>query len=153
LAGPNYAGFWQRFGAWFLDGIIGGIIAAVPAVAVGFLVYALAGPAESGELSPGEADPAETAGLISGYVVYFLGVSVYTWLGNAYGGTFGKRIFGIRVVMESNGEDIGLARSFVRLIVYWVAYAVFYLGLLWMIWDKKKQTWQDKAAGSIVVKA
>jgi uncharacterized RDD family membrane protein YckC len=152
LGRANYAGFWSRFGAWFLDSFIGGIIAAIPAVAIGFLTYALAGPAESGDLAPGETDPAETAGFIAGYTVYFVLLSAYLWLGNAYGGTFGKRIFGLRVVLESNGEEIGLGRSFVRLIVYYVGYAIFYLGLLWMIWDKKKQTWHDKSAGSIVIK-
>ena len=153
LGGPDYAGFWQRFGAFFIDAIIGGLLALIPALIVGFGVYAIVGPAERGELAPGETDPAETAGIISGYAAYFLGGALYTWLGNAYGGTFGKRIFGIRVVLEATGEDIGLARSFIRLLVYWVGYSALYLGLLWMLWDKKKQTWHDKASGSIVVKA
>jgi uncharacterized RDD family membrane protein YckC len=26
-----------------------------------------------------------------------------------------------------------------------------YLGFLWMLWDNKKQTWHDKAAGTVVV--
>ncbi|MEC8486226.1 MAG: RDD family protein, partial [Actinomycetota bacterium] len=29
---------------------------------------------------------------------------------------------------------------------------ILYLGYLWMIWDKDRQTWHDKVAGTIVVK-
>jgi uncharacterized RDD family membrane protein YckC len=29
---------------------------------------------------------------------------------------------------------------------------VFYLGYLWMLWDDKKQTWQDKVVTSVVVR-
>ena len=28
-----------------------------------------------------------------------------------------------------------------------------YLGYLWMLWDGRKQTWQDKVVSSIVIKA
>ena len=27
-----------------------------------------------------------------------------------------------------------------------------YLGYLWMLWDDRRQTWQDKVANSIVVR-
>jgi uncharacterized RDD family membrane protein YckC len=26
-----------------------------------------------------------------------------------------------------------------------------YLGFFWMLWDREKQTWHDKVAGSVVV--
>jgi uncharacterized RDD family membrane protein YckC len=32
-----------------------------------------------------------------------------------------------------------------------VSAIVFLLGYLWMLWDPEKQTWHDKAAGSVVV--
>jgi uncharacterized RDD family membrane protein YckC len=152
LGGPNYAGFWQRFGALFLDSIIYTVIGLVPAVIAGFIAYALAGPADETELAPGETDPAETIGIFTGYVVYFLVAVAYQWIGNAFGGTFGKRAFGILVVSADDGEQIGLGRAFLRFLVYIVGYSALYLGLLWMLWDDKKQTWHDKAANSIVIK-
>jgi len=27
-----------------------------------------------------------------------------------------------------------------------------FLGFLWMLWDKDRQTWHDKAAGSFVIR-
>jgi uncharacterized RDD family membrane protein YckC len=34
-----------------------------------------------------------------------------------------------------------------------VSGAVVLIGFLWMIWDREKQTWHDKAAGSVVIPA
>jgi uncharacterized RDD family membrane protein YckC len=40
----------------------------------------------------------------------------------------------------------------VRWIVAYISGATIFLGYLWMLWDPRKQTWHDKAAGSFVVK-
>ena len=44
-----------------------------------------------------------------------------------------------------------------RTFVFVIETALFYiliggLGFLWMVWDKNKQTWHDKAAGSYVIR-
>jgi uncharacterized RDD family membrane protein YckC len=33
---------------------------------------------------------------------------------------------------------------------FWSAF-FFYIGYLWMLWDREKQTWHDKVARSVVV--
>ena len=57
------------------------------------------------------------------------------------------------MVSRENGGDIGFGAGLVRAVVWWIGSLPFYLGWLWMLWDSQKQTWHDKAVGSIVVKA
>ena len=78
------------------------------------------------------------------YYVYF----------TAKGQTLGKKALKIRVVRVENGEAPGYTKAFLREVVgKMVSAAVLGLGYLWMLWDGKKQTWYDKIAGTVVVKA
>ena len=123
-SGPR-AGFWRRFAASFLDGIIIGI-------ANGILFAALKGPGYA-------------LGLI-------LSISYFTYFeGGAYGQTPGKRALGIRVIDFQTGGSIGYARGAVRWIGRYLSAIVILLGYFWMLWDREKQTWHDKLAGDVVV--
>ena len=73
--------------------------------------------------------------------------------GGPKGQTFGKRALGIRVYDLRQGGPIGYGRGFLRWLVQYFLSWIFLLGFLWMLWDKEKQCWQDKAAGSVVVPA
>lgn len=78
-----------------------------------------------------------------GYFVYFEG--------GPTGQTLGKRALGIRVVDFDTGGQIGYGRAFIRWIGRIVSGIVIYIGYLWMLWDREKQTWHDKFAGDVVV--
>jgi uncharacterized RDD family membrane protein YckC len=122
------AGFWRRFGAHFLDGIVINICT----LPLGF--------AHSAWVS------------LVGFIVVF--VAYYTSLeGGDRGQTVGKMALGIRVADIANGGAIGYGRAFTRLLGRFVSAIVFLLGYLWMLWDDDKQTWHDKMARSIVVPA
>ena len=74
--------------------------------------------------------------------------------GGPTGQTVGKRALGIRVYDFREGrESIGYGRGFVRQIGKYLSAIPLGLGYLWMLWDKEKQCWQDKLAGSVVVPA
>jgi uncharacterized RDD family membrane protein YckC len=122
--GPR-AGFWQRFGAAVLDGLI------INACSLPFIFI--------------------NGGLY--LAVYLLGqIAYFTVLeGGPKGQTFGKMAFGIRVVDLARGGPIGYSRGFIRWIGRIVSSFVLLIGYLWMLWDKEKQTWHDKMAGAIVV--
>ena len=53
----------------------------------------------------------------------------------------------------NGGGPIGYSRALVRFLMRIISGAVFYLGYLWMLWDKEKQCWHDKAANDVVVPA
>jgi uncharacterized RDD family membrane protein YckC len=46
---------------------------------------------------------------------------------------------------------IGYPRAALRWLVSIPSALVIFVGYLWMLWDGEKQTWHDKAAGSVVV--
>ena len=81
-----------------------------------------------------------------------IGWAYYTYFeGGERGQTLGKMALSIRVIDLQTGRPIGYGRAFVRQLVKIISALVFLLGYFWMLWDKEKQTWQDKAAGSVVV--
>jgi uncharacterized RDD family membrane protein YckC len=71
--------------------------------------------------------------------------------GGATGQTLGMKALSIRVVDMHNGGPIGAGRATVRALVQFFLSGILYLGYLWMLWDKEKQTWHDKASSSVVV--
>lgn len=88
-----------------------------------------------------------------GFVGFVVGV-IYQWyfLTQQNGQTPGKRIMGIRVIKVS-GAPLQAADVIVRYIGYYVNSIVFMLGWIWALFDKDKQGWHDKLAGTVVIKA
>ena len=124
-SGPR-SGFWRRFAAAFIDGIILSIVY--------FIISALI------------SDNAATG------LNLVISAGYYTYLeGGASGQTLGKKALGIRVIDLSGGGPIGYGRGFIRWIGRIVSAIPLGLGYFWMLWDKEKQTWHDKFAGSVVV--
>jgi uncharacterized RDD family membrane protein YckC len=124
-SGPR-AGFWRRFAALLIDGILLGI--------VNVILRAIAGMGGGTGLGT----------LVSlAYFTYFEG--------GPTGQTLGKKAMGIRVIDFGGGGSIGYGRAFIRWIGRFVSAIVFLLGYLWMLWDKERQTWHDKFANSVVV--
>jgi uncharacterized RDD family membrane protein YckC len=123
-SGPR-AGFWRRFGAYFLDSILIGIV-------VGILTAVL-----------------KTTGYFVGIAI---GLAYFVYFeGSPSGQTVGKRVLDIRVIDYATGGSLGYGKAFLRWIGRIVSGAICLLGYLWMIWDKEKQTWHDKIAGTVVV--
>ena len=79
-------------------------------------------------------------------VAYFIG------LVGTRGATLGQNALKIQVVDIANGDTIGIGRATGRYFMSIVSAWPCYLGYLWMLWDDRRQTWQDKVASSIVVK-
>jgi uncharacterized RDD family membrane protein YckC len=122
--GPR-SGFWRRFGAVIIDGILLGIV-------TGILVEIL-----------------KLDGYPLGLVV---AIAYYTYFeGGPRGQTLGKRALGIRVIDLNGGGSIGHARAAIRYVTSIVSALIIYLGYLWMLWDGEKQCWHDKTANSVVV--
>ena len=124
-SGPR-AGFWRRFLGLIIDSIVLGIVDTILRVVLG-----------------------NGAGAGLGFLV---SIAYFTILiGNARGQTLGQMALGIRVIDFNTGGPIGYGRAFLRWLVSIVSAIVFLLGYLWMLWDKEKQCWHDKAANDVVV--
>lgn len=68
------------------------------------------------------------------------------------GQTVGKDLLGIKVVCK-DGEPPGWGRAFLRYIGYIISAVVLSLGFMWVLFDKKRQGWHDKIAGTYVIDA
>jgi uncharacterized RDD family membrane protein YckC len=88
-----------------------------------------------------------------GGIVYLVLAAAYKTVfeGSARGQTPGKMALGIRVIDFNTGGPIGYGRAFIRWLSSILSAIPCYLGYLWMLWDREKQTWHDKLAGSVVV--
>lgn len=120
------AGFWRRLAAALIDGVALEIVTSILAVLLGN-VGALIG--------------------VLGAIAYF------TYFHGATGQTPGDAALGIRVVDIESGGAIGYGRAFVRWLVSLASGFVLLLGYLWMLWDRDRQCWHDKAARNVVVRA
>jgi cytoskeletal protein CcmA (bactofilin family) len=78
-------------------------------------------------------------------VTYF--VCMWTWKGTTVGGL----IFGHKVV-RTDGRELDFAVALVRSLLSIFSCLVGFLGCMWAGWDREKQTWHDKIAGTVVVK-
>src|SRR5690606_4044761 len=69
------------------------------------------------------------------------------------GQTIGKKLFKIKVVSLSTNTPPSYGKAFLREVVgKLISSVIVGLGYFWTIWDKKKQTWHDKIAGTVVIK-
>ena len=163
IPAPAFAGFWARAFALLLDNVFALLLAIPPLLALFLLGVWLtseqqAAPATRGQRTAVHDGLALT--LTFAAVAVFLVVAfIYHVIMTARGGGWGMRIMGIRIVRADNGENPGYGRAIGRLVtrsvfgfIPVVGSVAQFLDNLWMIWDGKKQTWHDKAAGTYVVR-
>jgi uncharacterized RDD family membrane protein YckC len=72
-------------------------------------------------------------------------------IGSDRGQTLGQMAMGIRVIDFNGGGSIGYGRALIRWLVSIISALALFIGYLWMLWDKEKQCWHDKAANDVVV--
>jgi uncharacterized RDD family membrane protein YckC len=104
------------------------------------------------------ATGASTIGQLSALVIApLIAAAYFIWnLGfrqGTTGSSIGKSIMKFKVVSEKTGQPLGFGMSFVRELIYLVAYVA--CGILWLIavlfplWDQKRQSLVDKILNTI----
>lgn len=124
--GMGYLGFWPRAAALWADSLLVG--------AVGWGAQTVTG---DGHLI---------------LLAYALELPYFVLMWATTGRTFGLWLVGGRVVRQEDGGRLGLRRSLVRLVGYFVDAASCCAGFAWAGVDRRKQGWHDKMAGSYVVR-
>jgi len=135
LPAHDYAGFWQRAVALLIDWLIV-VVIAMPIIVVSFGAdyFSLDPVRRSGDL----AIAAVVGAIIVGFWRYC-------------GATPGKLAVGVRIVDAATGKPPPTGRLVIRLLCYVVSAVPFYLGFLWAAFDRRKQGWHDKIAGTVVI--
>ena len=91
------------------------------------------------------------------YVVLYLFAGLilslvyFTYFHSATGQSIGKRLLKIKAI-QTSGEPLNFKIAFIRWGGYFISGLAMYLGFLWVLFDKNKQGWHDKIAGTYVVK-
>lgn len=75
-------------------------------------------------------------------------VSFWSWKGTTLGGAALR----LRVEMIS-GEKVSLGSCIARALASVLSFACLGLGFFWASWDVARQSWHDKIAGTVIVKA
>ena len=83
-----------------------------------------------------------------------LGLAYYLYFWSSYGGgqTIGMKALSIKVV-KTDGSQLDLVGALIRYVGLIIAFAVVFVGVIWVAFDANKQGWHDKIAGTYVVKA
>jgi len=91
------------------------------------------------------------------YVILYLFVGLilslvyFTYFHSATGQSIGKGLLKIKAI-QTSGEPLNFKIAFIRWGGYFISGLAMYLGFLWVLFDKNKQGWHDKIAGTYVVK-
>ena len=143
-----YAGFWRRFAAAMIDGILMSIISQILNAITGantrMQEVLLEDPSDySGLMSV--AGPTWAAGFVI-QLIYF----VY-FESSERQATFGKQAMGL-VVTDMNGNRIDMGKAVVRYLSKVLSGLILLIGYLMQPFTEKKQALHDMIAGTLVFK-
>ena len=147
LAGREYAGFWIRLAAKFVDGLILGVVLLIPMFFLGVSFLPQMGPTAS----PNAA--VQQLGLLMmlqcGYVAVSLAYNTF-FLGR-YGATPGKMVCGL-IVVSPDGVPITYARALGRSAGEILSGLICNIGYIIAGFDSEKRALHDHIASTRVVK-
>jgi uncharacterized RDD family membrane protein YckC len=140
--GLTYGGFWIRFLAFFLDGIILGVISAAlaPLLGLGTVVTTSAG------------GTAVQINYTANALWTLLGLIYFIGFWSLRGQTPGMIPFRLRVVRAADGSRPDWVVGLLRYVGIIISIIPLFLGLIWAAFDSRKQGWHDKIAGTFVVR-
>jgi len=91
--------------------------------------------------------------LVNSAFLYIISIKIlyHTFFVWQYGATMGKMLFKMQVVDEKTFFKPDFSHSFLRAVIRIVSESLFYLGFLWGVFTKTRQTWHDKLAKTLVI--
>jgi uncharacterized RDD family membrane protein YckC len=146
----GYGGFWIRFLATLIDGLLLGVVVGIP---MGILQVVVLGGAPTPV--PGQAPDlsylarAQMFNLIS----IIINVSYYALMESSkYQATLGKMALGLKVV-DTYGRPISVGRAYGRELAKILSGLICLIGYIMAAFSAKKQALHDLIGGTLVVKA
>lgn len=133
----KYTGFWPRVGACLIDTVIILVITYPILISIYGLQYF-----EGESLIAGPAD------FILSWIFPLVAVIAFWVYRQA---TPGKMAISAKIVDAKSGDKPSIQQYLIRYVGYIIATIPLGLGIFWVAWDKKKQGWHDKLAGTVVI--
>ena len=134
-----YAGFWKRFGAFFIDTIVTIIGGAVIGFIFGIILFG--GGIEDPDVLEGLGD---ILGFFLGWLYFSLMESSPTQ------GTLGKMALAIRVT-DLEGNQVGFGKATGRYFGKIISTLILLIGFIMVAFTEKKQCLHDMMGGCLVV--
>lgn len=143
---PEFVGFWLRFVAFIIDSIWTMIV-------VGLILAVVLGQPDL-DMDAVARDPAGSLVALSGRLlielVLIAAAFLLFWIFRS--ATPGKMIFSAVIVDAKTLEKPSTGQFVVRYLGYFISIFGLMLGFLWIAFDKRKQGWHDKLAGTVVIR-
>lgn len=134
----EYAGFWIRVWASIIDTVLIAIITVPILLAIYGAQYF-----ESEKIIEGPMD------FLISWVLPAIAVITF-WVYRA--ATPGKMAISSKIVDAQTGDKPSTGQFVGRYFAYSISLLPLGLGIFWVAFDKKKQGWHDKLAGTVVVR-
>jgi uncharacterized RDD family membrane protein YckC len=150
----KYAGFWIRFGAYLIDGIICAVVVYGSLFIVILLGAALTPGSYSSYYSPYSSSNYAAMGLL--FILWFIFIIIFTWLYYAYQesspaqATLGKQAVGI-IVTDTEGNRISLGKATGRWLAKILSALILCIGFIMIGFTDQKQGLHDMIASTRVV--
>jgi uncharacterized RDD family membrane protein YckC len=135
-----FAGFWRRFGAVFVDGIILYFVNFVVTLTLG-----LSAVSTGRRTSPGEG-----AFVLLLIVSYGIPIAYETIMIGRFGATLGKMALGVRVIVAGGGK-VGYGRAFGRYFAKLLSSLILCIGYILAAFDKEKRALHDSICNTRVI--
>lgn len=134
-----YGGFWHRVAANILDTSFITLIGGVVRLSMGLSFIA----------PQGETDPKTIYAFLFAFIIGFCYYTFFQW---HFSGTIGKLLLGLSLVNAKDFSHISIGQVVGRYCIMLISFLFLCLGVIWVGFDKRRQGWHDKAAGTVVVK-
>lgn len=136
-----YGGFWERFAALLLDGLLLWI--------VNMVVFGVLTAAYGFGMLFKQTQPMS---LVLNLSPWLISACYFVWMESGErGATFGKRALKLRVV-DSQGQRISRGRAAGRWVAHALSYITLLIGYLIQPFTGRKQALHDMVAGTLVIK-
>ena len=142
---PTYAGFWERFAACLLDGLLHFILSLILCSPFIFAILIASPHLDEDVLS------------LLFQIIYYcitipLGFLYFTiFESSSYQGTPGKMVLGIKVVNLNKGP-VSFGQASGRYFGKIISYMICYIGFIMAAFTDKKQGLHDMMAGTLIIK-
>lgn len=143
----SYGGFWVRFVASIIDGIVIYIIHSISALVFFGSMFPMGHSPENIDMEFFLSSEYMGASILSLAldVIYYAGMQ-----SSSKQATIGKMAFDLKV-MRTDGSRITFLRGVGRYFSKWVSAIIFMIGYIMAAFDSRKQALHDKIADTLVV--
>ncbi len=134
----EYAGFWIRVWASLIDLLLLFMIT----IPLTMIIY-------ENSVWESEATILGPADFLINYTLPFIATALFWFYKSA---TPGKMALNIKIVNAYDGGKLSVGQIIGRYFAYLPAMLVLFIGIIWVAFDKRKQGWHDKLAGTVVIR-